>query len=657
VVIGAAGATGNQVLGNIIGLKADGSAALGNRHGLFIDGAPANSIGGTAAGARNVISGNTQIGVFINGSATNQILGNFIGTNVAGTAALPNAIGISISQAPNNTIGGTAAGAGNVISGNTQHGLQIIGAASIGNLVQGNFIGVNANATAALGNGNTGVLLNNSVSNTIGGLTAAARNIISGNVGDGIAIVGSATTGNLVQGNHIGTDPAGTSAIGNGVAGVLITSGAFANTIGGTVPGARNLISGNNSGVELGMAATTDNLVQGNFIGTDVNGTADLGNALSGVALGSAVGNTIGGPTTAARNIISGNNQHGVALFTGANNNIVRNNFIGVTVTGTAALGNNGSGVAIFDSLTNTISENVISGNGDDGVHLENTAPGATANNIISGNFIGTDATTTLSLPNADNGVVIAAMPGNLIGNLIPGAGNVIANNGSDGVEVGGSTAIGNQIAGNAINGNGGRGVELQDAAPDGSVTPNDTGDGDTGANNLQNFPLLTSVTTSGGLSNFSGTLNSTANTTFRIEFFANALCDATGNGEGQFFIGFVNVNTDAGGNASFNTTLPSLPTLNAGGVVTATATDAAGNTSEFSPCQCNFVIDPTEAGIAAQGVIGNTVTVVAPGGCAWTAVSNSPFITVTGGASGSGNGTVTYNVTANPGTQPRTGS
>lgn len=161
------------------------------------------------------------------------------------------------------------------------------------------------------------------------------------------------------------------------------------------------------------------------------------------------------------------------------------------------------------------------------------------------------------------------------------------------------------------------------------TISGNDPGDGDGGANNLQNFPVLTSAVVGGGGTTVRGTLNSTPSATFRIEFFANASCDASGNGEGQTYLGFVSTTTDAGDNATFSATLPGgVALLN--NVLTATATDASGN---------------------------GTITVSNGASCAWTAVSNAAWLTVTGGTPGAGNGLVTFNVATNAATAPRVGS
>ena len=147
-------------------------------HGVFFDGAGSGTIGGTTAGARNVISGNDSAGIVLSGvTATgNQVQGNYIGTAGDGVTALKNGYyGIMLSNAPANTIGGTAAGAGNVISANGSSGIYVAGSAASGNQVQGNYIGTTASGAAALGNKSFGVYISNAAGNTVGGLSRRAQ--------------------------------------------------------------------------------------------------------------------------------------------------------------------------------------------------------------------------------------------------------------------------------------------------------------------------------------------------------------------------------------------------------------------------------------------------------------------------------------------------
>ncbi len=202
----------------------------------------------------------------------------------------------------------------------------------------------------------------------------------------------------------------------------------------------------------------------------------------------------------------------------------------------------------------------------------------------IQGNKIGTDVTGTLAIPNSVDGISIVSSPagGITIGGTDPGDGNTIANSGRYGVYVNSGTGP-CSILGNSIFANGNLGINLN-GAPDGffgPVTANDPGDSDTGPNGLQNNPVLGFAGPAGSQTVVVGSLNSTPNTTFRLEIFANDAADPSGFGEGQTFLGFTNVTTDGAGDAAFTATLPG--TVSIGQFVSATATDPAGNTSEFS--------------------------------------------------------------------------
>ena len=396
--------------------------------------------------------------------------------------------------------------------------------------------------------------------------------------------------GNVVEGNFIGTNPAGDTALGNGTAGVIINPSGSAtgnNTVGGTTPAARNLISGNGLSGGVWINAGDANKVQGNLIGTKASGTEPLGNLGNGVWLRGGVGNVVGGTTAAARNVISGNGQNGVLFDVGiigdqVGGNLVQGNYIGTDVTGTADVGNSQAGV-VLDGTNGTMSlntiggstigaRNVISANGQEGVSILDA--GAT-NNFVAGNYIGTDKTGTAALGNGWHGVLIASgASDNNVGDMSADAANTIAFNGSsfeDGVRIGVVGGTGNRILRNSIFSNADLGIDLGDNG----VTPNDTGDADTGANNLQNFPVLTSAKSSRTGTTIKGQLNSTPSTTFTILFFSGPAMDL----EGKKFLGQKRITTDASGNASFTFKTKKK----AAGEATATATDASGNTSEFS--------------------------------------------------------------------------
>jgi hypothetical protein len=444
-------------------------------------------------------------------------------------------------------------------------------------VVKGCYIGTNSTGTASLGNGSFGIAIGAGHGNVLGGNSPAARNVISGN-GQGVRIAGGNTSGNRVIGNFIGTDRTGKADLGNGN-GVIIVGGASDNAIGGVSAAERNVISGNTIGVLINGSGVTGNRVLGNYIGTDKTGTLDLGNNLHGVLIEeSATGNVIGGATAAARNVISGNNSNGVMIDNLATvGNKIRGNYIGTDKTGTAHLGNDSNGVFIRDASENVIggattaAGNVVSGNHSSGVAISGLATG----NRVLGNRIGLASPSALPLGNVGDGVRVSAI-GNVIGGTQAGAGNVIAHNGLAGVVI--VTGSANPVLRNRIFGNGGLGIDLNE---DG-VTPNDLGDPDTGPNGLQNFPTVnTAQVTAAGL-RLTGAINTQTGKTLRIEFFASPSVDASGNGEGKRYLGFITLQTPAGPTATYSVTLAMAGVL-PGQFITATATDQAGNTSEFS--------------------------------------------------------------------------
>lgn len=558
-------------------------------------GRPVIEINGAGAGANtsgfHVTGGGSTIkglivnrfggdGIILTNNNGNTIVGNYIGTNSAGTADLGNnSSGIGM-QSANNTIGGTTAADRNVVSGNNGNGIAITGSSASGNVVRGNYVGTNASGTSVIGNGADGILITNAPNNTVGGTTGVtpggsctgACNLFSGNGANGIGIWQSSASGNTVIGNYAGVEVTGLNPLPNGDIG-FEAQDAPNNTIGGTTAAERNIFSGNlGAGVSLTGSDSYGNVVQGNYIGPDVTGQTGMGNHKMGVNIGSPSGgsnnahdNTIGGTTgttpngscTGACNVISSNAWNGVYISgsTGGSNQIIGNH-LGVSASGGVSMGNVLDGIGIIDSQSNTIggpttsARNIISANGGNGIVV---IGGSSGYNRIEGNYIG-KAVDGGSQPNGVNGISIAG-------------------------------GIQSAILGNEIDTNGRMGIDL---ANNNFVTTNDGGDGDGGANGTQNFPVLNFAIPYGGDENIVGSLNSLGNTSFRIEFFQSgaAGCDPTGYGEGYDYLGSVNVTTDSLGNASFNTlTEQAAP----GSAVTATANRIVGSTavesSEFSPC------------------------------------------------------------------------
>lgn len=534
----------NVIQANYLGIAPDGTTTRRNGRGIQLINSSNNVIGGTTSAARNVISGNGSSGIDISGKS-NVVQGNFIGTNAAGTAAIPNSTGVTIfsAESTDNLIGGTAAGAGNLISGNST-GLSSSGNATT---IQGNLIGTDVTGTIKVPNTFSGARTLG-LNTLIGGLTPGARNVISGNQGEGVLI---RAAGSKLQGNYIGTDITGTLALGN------VSNGVNADDkvlIGGTVPEARNIISANggSGNVVLGFVGSGPEVtVQGNYIGTDVTGTRALG-AATGIAIFSR-NNLIGGVVQGARNVISGN----------------------------------------------TI-----------GIHIGNFTSNTTAN-VIQGNYIGLNATGTAPLPNTQQGIAINDAVGNTIGGTQDLEGNKIAFNGGPGLTI--ATGTANTIRGNSIFSNNGLGIDLGSNG----VTANDGTDGDTGPNHLQNFPVISGVTSTSNSTTIQGSLKSIPNTTFLVDFYSNATVDPSGNGEGAQFLGTAPVSTNGNGDGNINVTLP--VGLAAGRVISATATDPNGNTSEFSAADATAAVGSLQfsaSSIAAIEDVGTLpVTVLRSGG------------------------------------------
>lgn len=874
--------SGHRIVGNYIGTDIAGTSAVGNHIGINLWNSSNNTIGGSLTAERNLISGNTDVGIVAAGSSnSNSIRGNYIGTTASGNADLGNTWhGIVLDTDGNTVRDNLISGQGSLGTGSS--GIAIESHANA-NLVAGNTIGLTA-AGNVLPNEGWGIRISGASGNTIGGTSAADRNIISGNIGEGINLTGAGAFGNLVQGNYIGLGSDGSTARGNSLDGIHLASGAHDNTIGGTAAGARNVIAASGTkGVQLEGTGTSHNTVLGNFIGTDSTGTLARGSATGVSVQNGATYNVVGGTAVGAGNLIAGNSGVGIEVLgstTGGNaflRNTIRDNgalgidlandgvtandaapdadtgpnglqnvpvisaaavtAAGLQVTGTltgtadttvrveflasppgtgdgsgsgegrvylgfATVVTDASGSATFDAVVgpanpgdlvtatatvvsgstygntsefaanvaaaggsghilvvDTIADvvdgttssigNLLAARGADGhislreallaanatpnavgsndvilfdigaplvngahtislgsalpaitgavtldasleadaadgpvVVLNGIMAGASADgltlaagsggsvirglvihlfsddgididpgsdgNILAGNWIGVDVTGSVDVGNVDNGIEIGSA-GNRIGGSDPADRNVVSGNNGQGILIGAATATGNQVLGNAIgtaasghaalangddgieitNGatgnriggtgvgegntiayNGGRGVHLSSADVTGEailgnavfantglgidlsplgVTGNDVGDADTGANGLQNVPVITSATVVATGITVAGTIDSAASTTYRLEFFAgrSGLADGTGNGEAPVYLGHVDVTTDAGGNASFNTTLTGR-WVNPGDRVTATATvslggGSYGSTSEFA--------------------------------------------------------------------------
>jgi hypothetical protein len=301
----------NILAGNRIGIDPTGIPD-GNLQGVVVEAATNTRIGGSIPADRNVISGNFLDGLRFNGAGSgNVVAGNYIGVTAAGNAPLANqlsGINVQLLSGPETTdllIGGTSAGARNVISGNNLNGITVGDVSGV--RIQGNYIGTDALGTSAVQNDANGVSLEGSAGAiVIGAIGAAGRNVISGNAGDGIR-VDSTASGIVIQGNYLGTDATGAAALPNNANGVNVLSGAV--LIGGTTAGAGNVISANEAnGVQL---ASSGSSVQYNFIGLAADGAAALGNAGDGIYIDGS-DNRIGTPTTG--NTIAYNGGTGITI-------------------------------------------------------------------------------------------------------------------------------------------------------------------------------------------------------------------------------------------------------------------------------------------------------------------------------------------------------
>ena len=403
------------------------------------------------------------------------------------------------------------------------------------------------------------------------GGSSTVRRLVITRFGAGVATTGTGAMS--ILDSIIGTNLAGDAGLGGG-------TGITVDSPDAVVRG--NVVSGNTgTGIVLGLAPRA--VVAGNLIGLAPDGSTPRGNGTSGFGSGviggvDAVDAVIGGPTAADGNVISGNNFSGGLVLSGGGSArwTIQNNSIGTNAAGTAAVPNLDAGIRILDADDNLIAGNLVSGNAGEGIAIFQNG-GSSDRNTVRDNVVGTSRGGGLDLGNGFGGIVVGASFDNTIG-----PGNVVAFNGGAGVAVSTGNSVPaqrNRITQNAIRTNDGRGIELEPFSP---MAANDPFDADAGSNGLQNFPLVSEVLTSDGLTTVTGTLDSEPSTAYRIEFFDSPACDAGGTGEGSAYLGSVDVSTDAAGHTAFT----GSAARDAAGVVTATATSLLGATSEFSACR-----------------------------------------------------------------------
>jgi Bacterial Ig-like domain (group 3) len=328
----------------------------------------------------------------------------------------------------------------------------------------------------------------------------------------------------------------------------------------------------NNQFDEISLSANNVTIA-GNFIGTNASGTLGKRGTIGIVAQSTASNLTVGGPAAADRNLISGHIFYGVQLpAPSTTGHLIQGNYIGTDISGTLSLDTPTSlQLALADMGGVSVLDNLISGNSGGGVHTISST-------TLRGNLIGTKRDGTSALPNG-YGVLLQGI-GSTVGGSAAGQPNIIAFNTGNGVNVDFASS-GNRISQNSIYSNTALGITLTGT---GVPLANDAGDPDSNAGNHgQNYPVIASGAIVALSATISGSINSNASTALHLEFFANAACDATGNGEGQTFIGSTDVTTNASGNATFGPLVLAVPAGQS--VITSTATSPAGDTSEFSQC------------------------------------------------------------------------
>ena len=539
---------GHLITQNWLGLQIDALAAA-NEYGLRIRGSSANLIDG------NVISGNNKSGVLINGSGVlqNILVNNSIGTDPTGQSGRANQGSGVLIQSPLNRVG--SLGAGNTISANMGSGVSVTTDAAV-TIVQDNRIGTNVDGTNDLGNGNFGVQLK-TANNLI------TDNLVSGNQRHGILVSGASATNNQVLGNQVGVDVTGTSALPNSAYGIYVT-GADQTVIGTTQSSDANLVSGN-GGSGVVIVNSTNTSVAGNKIGTSTDGNSGLGNGGNGISM--FAGTTT---TTVEQNQIAGNGASGVSISgSTTTGNTVTDNLIGTVADQSAAIAGGPFGI-LLKAPANTVTGNTVAG-ATRGVVLSGVAA---TGNLVSGNFVGTDSVSTVNLGMPSGVQFSQGAADNTIG-----PDNVIANN-ETGVRMVGSAGVGNRITENRFLNNSVIGIDFAVPGP----TANDAGDADEGANRRQNHPELESAIINGDNLDITFSVpTAVANATYdlTIEVYKS---DTTG--QGQQFLGSLTYTVADAGIGTI--TVPVIGVVLSAGLlsgdfISATATDAAGNTSEFS--------------------------------------------------------------------------
>lgn len=485
-----------SVLKNYIGLNLSGAAGGNAKDGIYIAAASTNNIIGTNPKSisglySNVISGNTQNGIQIYGSAGNKIQANAIGTNPAGTAKIANGYnGILVTYyAVDNTIGGTAyydsatgqtnnptgnkgtvpsvsiaPPLGNLISGNTRNGVLIDGGSEL-TVLSGNFIGTNNVGTAAIGNLLDGVLIRNANNNQLIGCTFEDQpfiyyNVLSGNGYNGLHVEDS--NGVLIQANFFGIGANNASIVSNGMHGIWVSGSSAGVQVGGVIP--LGNVSAGNKKDGINVTGTVSGFTTFNTFGGLYAFQGAAPNEENGIAIDATGGNNL-----IRTNVFSGNKLNGIKIHGAATGVTVDPNVVGLNTEGTGTLangpgangaGNGGSGVLITGTASNNIiggynnsviPQNTFSGNARYGIEITSGATGNRIFNSVIG--LATTKKTGAGFGNGLGGIYIAgtgnivekfnATPSSYTGTLYPA---YISTNGGPGVEL---AANGNTVVGN----------------------------------------------------------------------------------------------------------------------------------------------------------------------------------------------------------------
>jgi parallel beta-helix repeat protein len=420
------------IASNTIGRGINGEAVTTAGDGILLDGAVGVMIGISDA---NVISGNGGAGIrVINGSTGCIIEANMIGLDASGQIAAGNATdGIAILESDGNVV------RANVVSGNGRDGIRVSGSIAGGNLVVGNSVGTSADGSFAVGNVGAGIHVIGVPGITIGGTTAAERNVVSGNKSHGILVqstADSAASEVVIVGNYVGLDIGGTARIDNSVDGIRI-EGAGSNAAVIT----SNVVSGNGGSGIVVTGGARDATITSNIVGVDAVQLVAVGNIGNGIVIDGGSGHVVGGSAGNA-NVVGGNDESGIVVSGDAAGVRVEGNLVGTT----AGLGNGADGIAIIGGSDAVVQANVASANNGAGISVQGPT---TSNTLVVGNRVGTTSTGLVAQGNAQGGIVVFEASGTLIGGTAGVAGNLVSGNLGPGISL--VNAQGTSIEGNLV--------------------------------------------------------------------------------------------------------------------------------------------------------------------------------------------------------------